>query len=263
MDNPYAPKCAKIISVRQETKTEKTFAISCEVDNGACCGQFYELSLPGVGEAPFSISYLGCGFFETTIRKIGRVSESIHALKPGDEIYLRGPYGSGFPVEKFAEKELVVIAGGTGTAPVRALIRQVEEGCLKIQKLKILLGFRDRENILFEDDIKRWQDIFFCKVTLDYPCDGWMGLKGFVNQHIDKLKVKPDGCAVVVGPPVMIKFVADELMEEGLSASHIWVSLERMMHCGIGKCGHCRIESKYVCVDGPVFDYTSVQDLTD
>lgn len=262
MDNPYLPKIAKVVEIRRETKTEKTFVIAFK--NGKPeCGQFYEFSLPGVGEAPFSVSYIGDGFIESTIRKIGRVSMAMHSLEVKDKIYLRGPYGRVFPLEDFSNKQLAVIAGGTGVAPVRAIIRKIEEGKLKVQKLKILLGFRDMENILFKDDIKRWQDLFSCRVTLDYPPEDWIGLKGFINQHIDKLRLREDAYCVVVGPSAMIKFVADELIEEGVNERRIWFSLERLMQCGIGKCGHCRIESKYVCLDGPVFDYASIKDLVD
>lgn len=262
MENPYKPRMERIIEVRRETKTEKTFAIALE-GGIAKCGQFYEFSLPGIGEAPFSVSYIGDGFIETTIRKVGRVSEAMHNLAAKDEIYLRGPYGIAFPLEDFLGQELAVIAGGTGVAPVRAIIRKVEEGKLKVSKLKILLGFRDSENILFKDEIKRWQDKFLCRVSLDYPQDDWKGLKGFINQHIDKLKLSSDSKTVVVGPAAMIRFVADELIEEGIDSGSIWVSFERLMQCGIGKCGRCRIASKYVCCDGPVFDYKIARELID
>lgn len=262
MGNPYKPRAERILEVRRETKTEKTFAIALE-GGLTRCGQFYEFSLPGVGEAPFSVSYIGDGFIETTIRKAGRVSEVMHNLASKDKVFIRGPYGAGFPLEDFLGRELTVIAGGTGVAPVRAIIRKVEEGKLEVSKLKILLGFRDSENILFKDEIKRWQDKFHCRVSLDYPPDGWTGLKGFINQHVDKLKPSADSKAAVVGPQAMIRFVADELIEEGVDPGSIWVSFERLMQCGIGKCGHCRIESKYVCCDGPVFDYKTARDLID
>lgn len=262
MENPYKPRMGRILEVRRETKTEKTFAIALE-DKLTQCGQFYEFSLPGIGEAPFSVSYIGDGFIETTIRKAGRVSEAIHNLAAKDEIYLRGPYGAGFPLEYFLGQELAVIAGGTGVAPVRAIIRKVEEGKLEVSKLKILLGFRDSENILFNDEIKRWHDKFHCRVSLDYPPDDWTGLKGFINQHIDKLKLSTGSKAAVVGPQAMIRFVAEELTEEGIDSRSIWVSFERLMQCGIGKCGHCRVESKYVCCDGPVFDYKTARGLID
>lgn len=262
MENPYRPTVARIIRIRRETRTEKTFAIAFNREN-AQCGQFYELSLPGRGEAPFSISYIGGGCVEFTIRKIGALTTAIHNLNVNDKIYLRGPYGHGFPLEKFFDRELALIAGGTGVSPVRAIIKKVEEGSLSLRHLKILLGFRDNESILYRDDIKRWQRLFNCLVSLDYPEKNWRGLSGFVNQHIDKLRLKKDACAVIVGPPVMIKFVADELVEQGIAPQDIRVSLERLMQCGIGKCGHCRIESCYVCQDGPVFDYTSARGLID
>lgn len=264
MENPYKPKAADILRIRQETKTEKTFVIALENGTPQCqCGQFYEFSLPGVGEAPFSVSYIGDGFIEMTVRKAGRVSEAMYNLEAKDKVFLRGPYGMAFPLEEFLGQELAVIAGGTGAAPVRAIIRKIEEGKLKVNKLKILLGFRDSENILFKDEIKRWQEKFSCRLSLDYPPDDWTGLKGFINQHLDKLKLSNSSKAVVVGPAAMIRFVADELMEEGLDAGSIWVSLERLMQCGIGKCGHCRIQAKYVCCDGPVFNYKTAKDLID
>lgn len=262
MDNPYRPKIGRIMKIRQETKTEKTFTIAFE-GSSAQCGQFYEFSLPGIGEAPFSVSHIGDGFIESTIRRTGKVSEAIHDLKVEDEVYLRGPYGHGFPMEEFSNQELVVIAGGTGAVPVRSVIRKVVDGTLEVRSLKILFGFRDVENILFKDEIRAWQDAFACFVSLDYPGSNWPGLTGFVNQHIDKLRPSPDGRAIVVGPPPMIKFVADELLEEGVDPARIFVSYERLMQCGIGKCGRCRIESKYVCLDGPVFDYASCKDLID
>lgn len=263
MNNPYKPNVGKIIEIRQETETEKTFVIELAEKKDIQCGQFFEFSLPGVGEAPFSISYIGDGFIESTIRNVGRVTEALHNLKIRDRVYLRGPYGRGFPLQEFINQELVIIAGGTGVSPARAIIRKVQEGSLKVRKLKVLFGFRDNTNILFRDEIKIWQETFLCFVSLDYPHKGWQGLSGYVNQHIDKLQLKPETSAVIVGPPVMINFVADELIEEGLKAQSIWVSFERLMQCGLGKCGHCRIESKYVCVDGPVFDYATAKDLMD
>ena len=263
MDNPYLPKPAKILEIRRETKTEKTFRVSCNDGDSAQCGQFYEFSLPGSGEAPFSVSYIGDGFIETTIRNAGKLSSAMHTLKERDTVYLRGPYGQGFPLEEFSRRELAVIAGGTAAAPVRAIIRRIEESSLEVERLKILLGFRDKDNILFTDEIERWQNEFSCYVSLDYPSKDWPGLSGFVNQHISKLKLKPEARVAVVGPAVMIKFVADQLLEEVISEGNIWVSYERLMQCGIGKCGHCRIESKYVCIDGPVFNYASVKDLID
>jgi anaerobic sulfite reductase subunit B len=263
MTNPYQPQPAAILDIRPETAIDTTFRLAW--DTPPSPGQFYEVSLPRLGEAPFSISGIGDGYLDMTIRKVGRVTEGIFALQPGDHVYLRGPYGHGFPLEQLAGKRLVIAAGGTGLAPVKPVIQYALAHPERFNGMEILLGFRSPEDILFREEIAAWQQQAPVHITVDRAAPGWPGKVGVITELLPGLDLAPldQFQAVVVGPPLMMKFTVRALTERGLCDDQIWVSYERRMSCGLGKCGHCKINEKYVCVDGPVFNFTEARWLID
>ncbi len=271
MKNEYIPYPATIESIRQESFDTKTYKVVFE--NGDFPGsfkykpgQFAEVSLLGIGEAPISITSSPChkGFLEFTIRAVGKLTIAIHNLKPKDSIYVRGPYGNSFPFEEVKGKEMFFIAGGIGLPPLRSLINSVFDNREDFGKVKILYGAKTPDELCFKDELKVWQKINGTEVllTVDNPDETWKGNVGVVTELWETTSMSPsDGVAFVCGPPVMIRFVIEKLIRTGFKDDNIYVTLERYMKCGIGKCGHCNIGMKYVCVDGPVFSYSQIKEF--
>ena len=256
MDNPYMPIQKKILKTRNYGNNR---LIRIECDDNPDPGQFYQLSVPGYGECPISVCSNNEKYVEFCIRNVGTVTEKLVELKKGEELLVRGPYGKGYPKD-IDDKELIIIAGGTGAAPVRSLIQYGGE---KAREISIFLGFRNYDEIIFKEDIKKWEKDHEVRVTLDNKDKRWKGKVGVVTELLSDVKKTKGGIAVVCGPPVMIKFVVKELMKKGFKSKDIYVSFERLMHCGMGHCGHCMIDSKYVCKDGPVFRYDIAKFLKD
>lgn len=260
-NQPYAFFPAKILSLYDETPVDRTFEL--EYTGDIQIGQFFQVSVPGVGEAPISISEYKPGSLFMTIRRVGRVTDVIFNLKPGDNLFLRGSYGNGFLVENFKDAPVSVIAGGTGLAPVRGLVERLS--LTSADSLELLVGFKSMGDRLFIDTLSTWENRFKALVTLDKEEDGWSGLSGLVTTHMDRLSFEDKAVRkyVVVGPPIMMKFVTLELLKRQVPEENIVVSFERNMSCGIGKCGHCKIDETYVCLEGPVFTYTKAKHLID
>jgi anaerobic sulfite reductase subunit B len=263
MHNPYLPKPYKIIKIIQETAIDFTYRIDFE--EKLTGGQFMEVSIPGVGEAPISISDFDKGSLDMTIRKVGRLTDQLFELKAGDYLFMRGPYGNGFDLEVFKDKDLTIIAGGTGLAPVKNPIRYFVNNLDTIKSLEILIGFKSPQDVLFKDEIKAWAKQCKLWLTVDQADKNWEGEQGLVTVHMDKLDLRAveKKTAIVVGPPIMMKFTTLELIKKGFLEENIWVSFERRMNCGIGKCGHCKIDETYVCLEGPVFNYMQAKQLMD
>lgn len=264
-NNPVLPKACEILAIQKHTPHEWTFRISFE--NTVKPGQFLELSIPKVGEAPISVSGMGDGYAELTIRNVGTVTEQLFDLEVGDYMYARGPYGNGWLINQYSGKHLVVIAGGTGVSPVRGLIEYAKENPNEFLSVNLILGFKNKDSILFRDNLNSWKkaEKFNSIYTLDN--EDYEGFrKGMVTEFIPDIafdEFGDDYAVVMVGPPIMIRFTALALLKEGVPEEKIWTSFERKMSCGIGKCGHCRINETYVCLDGPVFNYTKAKDLMD
>ncbi|WP_069998117.1 anaerobic sulfite reductase subunit AsrB [Cellulosilyticum sp. I15G10I2] len=263
MHNAYLSKPYKILNIVQETPIDYTYKIAYE--GQVIGGQFMEISIPGVGEAPISISDFDEKSMDMTIRKVGRLTDEIFCLKPGDVLFMRGPYGNGFDLDAFKGKDLTIFAGGTGLAPVKNLIRYFAEHINQTKKLEILIGFKSPQDVLFTEEIKKWKETCPVYLTVDQPSPEWQEETGLITKHIHKLDLKnvQEKTAVVVGPPIMMKFMTLELIKQGFLEENIWVSFERKMSCGIGKCGHCKIDETYVCLEGPVFNYVKAKSLID
>ena len=214
---------------------------------------------------PISVSAQGDGWLEFTIRSVGKVTNVIFQKEAGDTLFLRGPYGKGWPVEQFQGKHLVVITGGTGLAPVRSMLNMLSENPDYVKSVHLISGFKNEEGIVFHSELEAWKDKFSTIYALDNDAkEGWR--TGLVTTFVKELPFASfDGnyAVVVVGPPPMMKFTGLELMNNGVDAGKVWMSFERKMSCAVGKCGHCRIDEVYVCLDGPVFPYTVARDLVD
>lgn len=262
-DNPYRPFPARITEIKAESDAEFTLTVAAEVPMTA--GQFFQVSLPRIGEAPISISSWGEGWIQFTVRAVGRLTNAMQDLREGENLFIRGPYGVGFPMDVLKNSHLVIVAGGSGTAPVRPLIRQALTGQLPLRSLRVIVGFKNKESILFADEAEEWRKQEYAVVTIDKPQEGWDGPTGLVTEHMKKLSLEDPGEVqlVIVGPPIMMKFATAEARLLGVPEENIWVSFERLMSCGLGKCGHCKIDSTYVCLDGPVLNFAKASRLLD
>lgn len=263
MINEYKPFKAKILDVKMQTDIDFTFKLENK-GMKPILGQFLQVSIPKVGEAPISISDFTDEYIELTIRKVGRVTDVLYELKPGDHLFIRGPYGNGFPIDKYKDKDVIIAAGGTGLAPVKGIIERYYENPTEINSLSIILGFKSPKDILFKEEIERWQKKFDLILTVDKGDENWQGNEGLITEFIPGIPVKKaeDTCVLVVGPPPMMKFSCIEFKNR-IPEGNIWVSFERKMSCGIGKCGHCKVNETYVCLEGPVFNYSKSKDLLD
>ena len=263
MTNPVQPMPCEILSVKKESAHEWTFRVA--TDARPQHGQFMQLSIPKVGEAPISVSAQGEGWLEFTIRSVGKVTNVIFQKEAGDTLFLRGPYGKGWPLDQFRGKHLVVITGGTGLAPVRSLLRACAETPGLVRDVTLISGFKNEDGIVFKAELEAWKDVFHTTYALDTDHkEGWR--TGFVTEFVKEIPFDTFGgdyAVVVVGPPPMMKFTGLELVKRGADPERMWMSFERKMSCAVGKCGHCRIDEVYVCLDGPVFPYTVARDLVD
>jgi len=264
----YYPKISKIIKVEQLTATEKRFEIELPGKQllNHLPGQFVEVSMFGFGEAPISISSspTKAGPFELTVRKTGKLTDKMHALTPESKLGIRGPFGNGFNVKKFAGKDILFIAGGIGLAPLKSLIDYTIDKREDFDRIVILYGTKHPGEILFPVEIAQWKsrpDIEFY-MTVDRPDTNWKGNVGVITTLIPPLDLDVDNTIVaIVGPPIMYKFVLMALKGKRIPDENIYMSLERRMKCGVGKCGHCQINHSYVCQDGPVYHYPQVKRL--
>ncbi|MDP8262213.1 MAG: FAD/NAD(P)-binding protein [Candidatus Ancaeobacter aquaticus] len=266
VDSPYNVMTGKILNAKQMTKLEKYFEII--LPNGKDLshepGQFVMVSIPGIGEAPISISSSPTkkGSFELVVREAGTLTASLHKLNAGDVVGIRGPFGTGFPVQILEGNDLLFVAGGLGIVPLRSLINYVIFNRRDFGKINILLGCKTPEDMLFGDEVAEWEkrlDVNF-NCTVDRSDPDWKGNVGLITNLIPGVTLDSDRTfGVVCGPPIMYKFVIAELLKKNIPERQIIVSLERHMKCGVGKCGHCQIDNLYCCQDGPVFTYEDVK----
>ncbi|MEN8687096.1 MAG: FAD/NAD(P)-binding protein [Desulfuromonadales bacterium] len=267
----YTPRPCLLLAVDELTPHEKLFRLQL-VDGGELHhqpGQFVQVSLPGLTEAPFSVanSPTRQEYFELGVRKAGLLTTALHQLQPGAQVGIRGPFGRPFQLDDLYGKSLLLLAGGCGLAPLRSLIQYCEDRPSQFSSVQIIYGARSPQDILFKQELDAWRTggVFSCQCTVDQrpatSCyDGEVGMitNLLANTAVDGEKA----CAVVVGPPPMYLPVIDELRRKGLTgAKQIMVSLERQMRCGVGKCGHCAIEHIYCCTDGPIFWLEEIEHL--
>jgi sulfhydrogenase subunit gamma (sulfur reductase) len=266
----YRPFMCRIERVRPLTFMEKLFRLIRRDGRpfGHRPGQFVQVSITGIGEAPISVSSSPTrgDYLELGVRKAGTLTGALHGLKAGDEVGLRGPFGTFFDTKAMKGKDLLLISGGCGLAPMRALIQYVEDCRDNFGKVTVLYGAKSPDDILYKDELIEWQQSnnLVCQYTVDNISQGtcWDANVGLITELIPPLQIDvPKTVAVVVGPPVMYRFVIQELNDKGVKDENIIVSLERYMKCGVGKCGHCTIDHLYCCIDGPVFSLKEVAGL--
>ncbi len=264
------PSVGVITNIRRDTPDVKTFRV-VGLDGKKLFehlpGQCAMLSIPGVGEAMFSItsSPTNKEFMEFSIKKCGCVTSFLHAMEEGQQITVRGPYGNGFPVKsEFKGKNMLFIAGGIGLAPLRSVINYIRDNRADYGTVDIVYGSRSMDDLVdFREIQEEWKNEpdFNVYLTIDRPQDGWDGHVGFVPAYVKEVNIPTDRTAVLCGPPIMIKFTLQALLELGFNKEQVYTTLEFRMKCGIGKCGRCNVGDKYICKDGPVFRMDQLQEL--
>lgn len=264
--NDLEPMVGKVVKILEESTDVKTFRISTLDGKKPFApkpGQLGMFSLPMIGEAMFSVTNQGDDYIDMAIKKTGELTDALHEIEEGQEIGIRGPYGNGFPLEYLKGKDIVFIAGGIGLAPVRSVIMHCLKNRADYGKLTIIYGARSVEDLCFKDDLfNNWpkEENTQVYVTIDRPQEGWEGHVGFVPDYIKEIAPNPQ-IAIICGPPVMIKFSLPALTGLGFQSDDVITTLELRMKCGIGKCGRCNIGHKYVCLDGPVFTLTQLNEM--
>ncbi|MFH1777399.1 MAG: FAD/NAD(P)-binding protein [Candidatus Omnitrophota bacterium] len=262
--NPYYPVKAEVLEVITETPGIKTIKFKPEKEITFATGQFIELTIPGIGEAPFTPSSRPSikETMEVTVMKVGKVTEHIHALKKGDIIGVRGPLGKGYPLDRFKGKEILVVGGGCGFAPLRSLMYELFERAEEFKKVIFRGGCKTPKELLYRNEISSWtkKGDLDLKLTVDTGDNTWDGNTGVVTTILENIDMDhKNGLAVVCGPPIMMKFATAKLVDLGFKDENIYLSMEKNMSCGIGKCGHCRLGTFYACKDGPVFTYDKIE----
>jgi NAD(P)H-flavin reductase len=272
--NPYVPIQMKVERNAVETEDGSIRTLSLSFAGGADAafgfvpGQFAELSLLGVGEAPFGIasSPVEADTLDFTIARVGQVTTELHYLEPGDQVGLRGPLGNGYPLEELSGRSILVIGGGFGFSTLRAFtsfaLHPGNRG--DFRDITVVYGARNPGLLLYRDDLRDWagRPDMSLVVTVDRADEGWTGRTGTVPAAVKDLAIDPDGTAALVcGPPAMIRYTLPVLAELGLAPERTYLSLEMKMKCGIGKCGRCNIGGAYVCTDGPVFSLARLGEL--
>ncbi|MCJ7570081.1 MAG: FAD/NAD(P)-binding protein [Anaerolineales bacterium] len=265
----YQPIMLSILEITSMTEMEKVFTIelpfSISLEHKP--GQFVQVSVLGVGEAPISISSSPSrsnNSFELCVRRVGALTNALHALGPGDVVGVRGPFGRGFPIERFRGKDILFAPGGLGLAPLRSVINEVLDDRSNYGRIIILYGARQPAEMLFQDELQEWEEREDVELhlTVDQADEKWKGNVGVITTLFPDIQVSPrNTVAITCGPPVMYRFVLMELLGMGITEGNIWLSLERRMKCGVGKCGHCQMDHIYVCQDGPAFSYAEIRHL--
>jgi sulfhydrogenase subunit gamma (sulfur reductase) len=264
--NPYQPQMARIVNIRTDVPDNHVFMLRFVDEKVARSfdhrpGQFVMLSVPGIGEAPFSIcsSPSRPGVLEMCVRRVGRVTDALYRLSMNDLVGLRGPYGNGFPIERMEGNDLLIAAGGLGMAPLRSLLWYAIDNRNKFDRITLMYGARTPSDMLFADELRTLVDRtdVRCLLTVDEDTSGtWRQHIGYLPALFSYAKPDPARtCAAVCGPPVVFRLIVERLLALGFTKDRIFMSLERRMKCGIGKCGHCSVGYKYTCTQGPIFTY--------
>lgn len=263
-----APRPHVVAAVRRETHDTVTLDVATDGDAPFAPGQFDMLYAPGVGEAPISISSdpSATATRSYTIREVGWVTRALVRLQPGAMLGVRGPYGRPWPLDEAAGRDLVLVAGGIGLAPLRPAVTTVLRERDRFRGVVLVVGARRPQDLVLADDLAAWEadPAIDVVVTVDSADTGWFGHVGVVTKLLPDADVDPDGTVVLAcGPEVMMRFAARAMLERGVAADRIHVTLERSMRCGVGTCGHCQLGPHLVCRDGAVLAWPEVAGLLD
>jgi NAD(P)H-flavin reductase len=265
MSDPLIPKRCRIRSWHRDSADVFTLELEPPADYGGfAAGQFNMLYVPGAGESAISISGDPDlpGNLVHTIRAVGNVTRQLQQRQAGDEIGLRGPFGRGWPVREAEGKDLLILAGGIGLAPLRPVLYSVMARPQRFRSVSLVVGARSPADLLYTEQLLRWkaEGKLRLLVTVDTADAEWRGDVGVITNLMPRLEFDPErALAMICGPEIMIRFCVSKLRERGLPASDIHVSLERNMKCAVGFCGHCQLGPKFVCRNGPVFAYEEVE----
>jgi sulfite reductase subunit B len=263
-ENPYMPVTAEIQTIVSETPSIKTFVLRPREEVHFRTGQFVELTLPGLGEAPFtpSSSPQVRETLDITVMKAGRVTALLHEMHAGQALGVRGPFGAGYPVDNFVGREVLIVGGGCGLAPLKSLVLALFARQGDFKRILLRYGAKTPADIPYKRELEDWSGRIDVKLTVDVGSPEWTGSVGVVTRLLDEVDVDRANAAVIIcGPPIMMMYATRRVLELGFPPSDIWLSMEKNMSCGIGKCGHCRLGAHYVCKDGPVFRYDDIKDL--
>ncbi len=268
MKNIYRPFEATIEDIVVETPNIKTFVLRPKEDFSFRTGQFIELAFPGKGEAPFTPSSDPNikDKIDVTIMNVGRVTTLLHGASKDIPVGIRGPFGKGYPLEKFYGKDILIVGGGVGLAPLRSLLFSLFSEIDKYNKVILRYGARTPKDIVYKDSLLEWAQRKKVDVvtTVDVGDSEWKGNVGLVTTILKDLPIDlKNTVAIVCGPPIMMKFVVLKLIDLGFAHADIYLSMEKNMSCGLGKCGHCRVGKFYACKDGPVFTFDQLQGIHD
>jgi NAD(P)H-flavin reductase len=270
MKNHFHPQKVKIIKLEDMSPNVKLFRLKVQGEKFPLNkddlvfipGQFVLAGLWGYGEAPFGLasSPLEQDFVEIGVRKVGTVTTALHRLKEGDEMTMRGPYGNGYPLDFFVGKDVVLVTGGCGIPPIAALVEYIIARRERFSRVYLLYGALTPKDLLFRERYSAWEKSIRVILTVDKKTPDWKGHVGLVSELVKDIKINPrNTIAAMCGPGPMTKALENILRPLGVSDRRIFVSEERRMNCGIGKCQHCTTGDKYVCIDGPIFNYDEVQ----
>ncbi|MDO8669197.1 MAG: FAD/NAD(P)-binding protein [Candidatus Buchananbacteria bacterium] len=269
MFNIYQPQKAKIISLNTESTDTKLFRLALtdkknQKEFNFLPGQFVQIGLPGWGECPISFAsspHQSDKYFELAIRKVGQLTGQLSELKKGDLVDIRGPFGNGFDADLFKDKPLVLVGGGCGFVPLRPLIMDYLADKMENTVLQIFYGCKNEDTLLFKKEHASWNRQAELNVILEKPSSKWAGKKGLITDLFKNRVITSNSIAVLVGPPLMYRFVIAELKKRQITDENIYLSLEKKMYCGVGVCQHCAIGPYYVCKDGPVFRWSDIKDI--
>ena len=266
MRSPYRPVRSELKDVVTETSNIKTFVLEPEESLAFKAGQFVELTVPGLGEAPFtpSSSPAEAERLAVSVMEAGRVTAALHRLDVGATLGLCGPYGNEYPLDSYTGKDILILGGGVGLAPLRSLLLALLEERGRFGRIVLCYGARTPDDLIYKDQLPQWSDMDALEVhlTVDNADDTWQGKVGVVTTVLDEVSMDfGQAITAVCGPPVMMKFGTLALLDKGFAPANIYLSMEKNMSCGIGQCGHCRLGPYYVCRDGPVFTYDMVKDI--
>jgi len=262
----YRPLKATVEKVITETDNIKTFVLRPEEEFHFKTGQFIEMGISGLGEAPFtpSSSPYATETIDVTIMETGRLTGVFHALKGGETVGIRGPYGKGYALDKMYGKEVIILGGGVGMAPLRSFLLSLLHEADKFKRIVLLYGSRTPADVVYKEQFKEWMKDGRLEIrrSVDKGDKSWQETVGLVTVLVDETKLDPENSvAIVCGPPIMMKFGTFKLLEKKFTPENVYLSMEKNMSCGFGKCGHCQIGPYFTCKDGPVFTYDQLKGL--
>jgi len=262
VETPFRLRKAVIREVIVENENTRRFLLEVEDFPPFKTGQFNMLYVFGQGEVPISISSIRRDLLEHTVRLAGEVTEDLFKLGEGDTIGVRGPYGSHFPVEDYRGHDIILVAGGLGLADIKPVVEFILENREDYGKVYLLVGAKTPSGLLYKEDYEKWNDRINLLLTVDRPDENWKGYVGVVTELFEFVKVDPEkSVGMMCGPEVMMYFTVKRLLELGFRKENIYLSMERHMKCAVGTCGHCQFGYTFVCKEGPIFRYSTIEPI--